>query len=63
MGAAAAAGAGASGAAGSPQPYDTVTSIARRFGFNSLMVFSRDVIQAFGSHPSECMRLGRNRIL
>lgn len=46
-----------------PQPTDTVTSIARRFGFNSLKVFSRDFTQAFGHNPSECLRQGRNRLL
>lgn len=42
-----------------PAPTDTVSSIAGRFGFNSLTVFGRDYNQAFGEKPSESLRLGR----
>jgi AraC-like DNA-binding protein len=46
-----------------PKPGESVTSIARRFGFNSLTVFSRDYNQAYGVNPSESLRLGRSKIL
>ena len=42
-----------------PAHTDTVTSIAGKFGFNSLTVFSRDYSQSFGEKPSESLRLGR----
>ena len=44
-----------------PNPGDSVTSVARRFGFNSLTVFSRDFTRAYGMNPSETLRLGRRR--
>lgn len=44
-----------------PTPDDSVTSVARRFGFNSLTVFSRDFTKAYGINPSEALRLGRRR--
>lgn len=40
---------------------DSVTTVARRFGFNSLTVFSRDFTKAYGMNPSEALRLGRRR--
>ena len=42
-----------------PEPGDTVTAIAERFGFSSLSVFSRDFRAAFGVSPSELLREGR----
>lgn len=44
-----------------PNPDDSVTTVARRFGFNSLTVFSRDFSKAFGMNPSQALRLGRRR--
>lgn len=44
-----------------PHPEDNVTSVARRFGFNSLTVFSRDFAKAYGMNPSEALRQGRRR--
>lgn len=47
----------------SPAATDTVTTIAGRFGFNSLTVFSRDYTQLYGENPSETLRQGRQKIL
>ena len=44
-----------------PTPEDSVTTVARRFGFNSLTVFSRDFTRAYGINPSGALRLGRRR--
>lgn len=46
-----------------PAPADTVTSIARRFGFNSLAVFSRDYTLEYGINPSESLMTGRSNRL
>lgn len=42
-----------------PQPGDTVATIAERFGFSSLSVFSRDFSGRFGLRPSDLLREGR----
>lgn len=44
-----------------PNPEDSVTSVARRFGFNSLAVFSRDFTKTYGMNPSAALRSGRHR--
>lgn len=44
-----------------PNPVDSITSVARCFGFNSLTVFSRDFTKAYGMNPSEALRLGQRR--
>lgn len=41
-----------------PQPRDSVSAIAARFGFSSLSAFSRDFRTAFGVTPSEVLREG-----
>jgi AraC-like DNA-binding protein len=42
-----------------PKPDDTVGSIAARYGFSSLSVFSRDFSSHFGLRPSDLLREGR----
>jgi AraC-like DNA-binding protein len=42
-----------------PEPNETVSEIATRFGFSNLAVFSRDFHGAFGLRPSELLREGR----
>lgn len=42
-----------------PDPDDTVSSIACRYGFSSLAVFSRDFSKHFGLRPSDLLREGR----
>jgi AraC-like DNA-binding protein len=42
-----------------PEPDDTVGTIAARFGFSSLSVFSRDFSSHFGLRPSDLLREGR----
>lgn len=42
-----------------PQPGATVASVAERFGFSSLSVFSRDFGARFGLRPSDLLREGR----
>ena len=42
-----------------PDPNDTVSAIAARFGFSSLSVFSRDFRSAFGVAPSALLREGQ----
>jgi AraC-like DNA-binding protein len=42
-----------------PEPGDSVGSIASRYGFSSLSVFSRDFHARYGLRPSELLREGR----
>jgi AraC-like DNA-binding protein len=42
-----------------PEPNETVSEIAMRFGFSNLAVFSRDFHGTFGLRPSELLREGR----
>ena len=42
-----------------PGPTDTVSSIAYRFGFRSLVVFSREFTRQHGVNPSAILRIGR----
>jgi len=42
-----------------PRPGDTVGSIASRYGFSSLSVFSRDFHARFGMRPSDLLHEGR----
>lgn len=42
-----------------PQPGDSVGSIASRYGFSSLSVFSRDFHTRYGLRPSDLLREGR----
>lgn len=42
-----------------PQPDDTVTSIASRYGFSSLAVFSRDFRSRYDLRPSQLLREGK----
>lgn len=46
-----------------PQPDDTVATIAERFGFSSLSVFSRDFSAHFGLRPSDLLREGRRHLI
>ena len=45
-----------------PDPSQTVSEIATRFGFSNLAVFSRDFHGAFGLGPSEVLREGRRQL-
>jgi AraC-like DNA-binding protein len=44
-----------------PLPSDSVATVAARFGFSSLAVFSRDFRARFGLRASELLREGRRR--
>lgn len=45
----------------SPSLTDSVSTIAARFGFNSVSVFSRDFVNQFGLRASDLLREGRRR--
>lgn len=42
-----------------PKPGDSIASVASRFGFSSVPVFSRDFRAVFGLRPSDLLREGR----
>ncbi len=42
-----------------PEPEETVATVASRYGFSSLSVFSRDFRAQFGLRPSELLREGK----
>ena len=44
-----------------PEPHDSVGSIASRYGFRRLSLFSRDFASHFGLRPSELLRDARRR--
>jgi AraC-like DNA-binding protein len=43
-----------------PLPTDTVSTIARRYGYRHPASFSRDISRVFGLTPSELLRMGRS---